>query len=149
MQQKTSTREDYSKRINIIIEYISNHLNDEMDLKELADISNFSEFHFHRIFKAIIGESVGAFVVRMRIETAARLLRYSNLSVQDIAYNVGYNTPSSLTKVFRQYYNISPSDYRNNKSYKIMKPLQVSSDIKLKNPKVVELDSKKDRKSVV
>ena len=73
---------------------------EEMDLKELADISNFSEFHFHRIFKAIIGESVGAFVVRMRIETAARLLRYSNLSVQDIAYNVGYNTPSSLTKVF-------------------------------------------------
>ena len=100
MKQKISTREDYAKRINIIIEYIGNHLNDEMDLKELADISNFSEFHFHRIFKAIIGESVGAFVVRMRIETAARLLRYSNLSVQDIAYNVGYNTPSSLTKVF-------------------------------------------------
>lgn len=143
MKQKISTREDYAKRINIIIEYIGNHLNDEMDLKELAEISNFSEFHFHRIFKAIIGESVGAFVVRMRIETAARLLRYSNLSVQDIAYNVGYNTPSSLTKVFRQYYNISPSDYRNNKSYKIMKPLQVSSDIQLKNPKIVELDSKK------
>ena len=100
MKQKISTREDYAKRINIIIEYIGNHLNDEMDLKELADISNFSEFHFHRIFKSIIGESVGAFVVRMRIETAARLLRYSNLSVQDIAYNVGYNTPSSLTKVF-------------------------------------------------
>lgn len=46
MKQKISTREDYAKRINIIIEYISNHLNDEMDLKELAEISNFSEFLF-------------------------------------------------------------------------------------------------------
>ncbi len=143
MERKTSTKEDYTKRINIVIEYIGNHLNNEMDLKELAEISNFSEYHFHRIFKAIIGESIGAFVVRMRVETAARLLRYTTLSVQDIAYNVGYGAPSSLTKVFRQFYNISPTDYRNNKSYRIMKPLQTSSDIKLKDPKVVELEPKK------
>ncbi|MFV0331803.1 MAG: GyrI-like domain-containing protein [Dysgonomonas sp.] len=143
MERKTSTKEDYAKRINIVIEYIGNHLNNEMDLKELAEISNFSEYHFHRIFKAIIGESIGAFVVRMRVETAARLLRYTTLSVQDIAYNVGYGAPSSLTKVFRQFYNISPTDYRNNKSYRIMKPLQTSSDIKLKDPKVVELEPKK------
>ncbi|MDR2950535.1 MAG: AraC family transcriptional regulator [Prevotella sp.] len=143
MERKTSTKEDYAKRINIVIEYIGNHLNNEMDLKELAEISNFSEYHFHRIFKAIIGESIGAFVVRMRVETAARLLRYTTLSVQDIAYSVGYGAPSSLTKVFRQFYNISPTDYRNNKSYRIMKPLQTSSDIKLKDPKVVELEPKK------
>ncbi|MDR3057099.1 MAG: AraC family transcriptional regulator [Prevotella sp.] len=143
MERKTSTKEDYTKRINIVIEYIGNHLNNEMDLKELAEISNFSEYHFHRIFKAIIGESIGTFVVRMRVETAARLLRYTTLSVQDIAYNVGYGAPSSLTKVFRQFYNISPTDYRNNKSYRIMKPLQTSSDIKLKDPKVVELEPKK------
>ncbi len=142
MERKDITREEYAKRINTIIEYIGNNLDREMDLNELAEISNFSVFHFHRIFKAIIGESIGAFIARMRVETAARLLRYTTLPVQDIAYNVGYNVPSSLTKIFRQFYNISPTDYRNNKTYTIMKPLQVSSDMQLKAPKIVELASK-------
>lgn len=142
MDRKKITREEYAKRINIVIEYISCNLDKEMDLIELASVSNFSTYHFHRIFKAMVGESIGAFIVRIRVETAARLLRYTSLPVQDIAYSVGYSTPSSLTKVFRQFYNISPTDYRNNKSYTIMKPLQLSSDIKLKAPKVVDLEPK-------
>lgn len=143
MEQKTITREEYAKRINTVIEYIGNNLDKEMDLNKLAEVSNFSVYHFHRIFRAIVGEPIGAFVVRIRVETAARLLRYTELPVQDIAYNVGYNTPSSLTKVFRQFYNISPTDYRNNKSYTIMKPLQPTSDVQLKAPKIVELKPKK------
>lgn len=143
MKRKPITREDYAKRINTVIEFIGNNLNREIELNELAEISNFSTFHFHRVFRAMIGEPLGAFVVRMRIETAARLLRYTKLPVQDIAYNVGYNVPSSLTKVFKQFYNISPTDYRNNKSYRIMKPLQTTSDIQLKQPKVVELQPQK------
>jgi len=143
MEQKTITREEYAKRLNTVIEYIGNNLDKEMDLNELSEISNFSIYHFHRIFKAMIGESIGAFVVRMRVETAARLLRYTSLPVQDIAYSVGYNVPSSLTKVFRQFYNISPKDYRNNKSYTIMKPLQLYPDVELKAPKIVEIEPKK------
>lgn len=143
MQRKATTKEDYAKRINIVIEYIVNNLDGEMDLDKLAGISNFSAYHFHRIFKAIVGEPIGTFVVRMRIETAARLLRYTSIPVQDIAYSVGYGTPSSLTKVFRQFYNISPTDYRNNKEYTIMKPLQLFSEVKLKSPQFVELKSKK------
>ena len=143
MQQKTITKEDYSKRINIVIEYIANNLDKEMDLYELSEISNFSPYHFHRIFRAIVGEPIGAFIVRIRVETAARLLRYSSLSVQDIAYNVGYSVPSSLTKVFRQFYDISPTDYRNNRNYTIMKPLQLTTDVELKAPKIVELEPRK------
>ncbi|WP_029906600.1 GyrI-like domain-containing protein [Prevotella sp. 10(H)] len=143
MEQKTITREEYAKRINTVIEYIGSNLDKEMDLNELAGVSNFSVYHFHRIFRAIVGEPIGAFIVRIRVETAARLLRYTSLPIQDIAYNVGYATPSSLTKVFRQFYNISPTDYRNNKSYTIMKPLQPTSDVQLKAPKIVELETKK------
>mgnify|MGYP000894735806 CR=1 FL=1 len=142
MNRKKITKEEYAKRINIVIEYISCNLDKEMDLIDLANVSNFSIYHFHRIFKAMVGEPIGAFIVRIRVETAARLLRYTPLPIQDIAYNVGYSTPSSLTKVFRQFYNISPTDYRNNKSYTIMKPLQLSSDVKLKAPKIVNLEPK-------
>ena len=73
MQQKQSTREDYSRRINIIVEYINNHLADNIDLEVLAGISNFSPYYC--IFKAFLGEPIKAFVTRMRGETAARLLR--------------------------------------------------------------------------
>ena len=142
MEQKTITREEYAKRINTVIEYIGSNLDEEMDLNKLAEVSNFSVYHFHRIFRAIVGEPIGAFVVRIRVETAARLLRYTELPVQDIAYNVGYATPSSLTKVFRQFYNISPTDYRNNKSYTIMKPLLINENLNLKAPKIQEVEAK-------
>jgi AraC family transcriptional regulator len=49
MDRKTLTKVDYVKRINVIEEYINNHLDEGMDLKKLAEMSNFSVFHFHRI----------------------------------------------------------------------------------------------------
>ena len=143
MEQKAMTREEYAKRINMVVEYIGRNLDREINLDELAEVSKFSIFHFHRVFRGIVGESVGAFVVRMRVETAARLLRYTTLPVQHIAYSVGYNVPSSLTKVFRQFYGISPIEYRNNKNYTIMKPLHINSDVKLKSPRIIEIEPKK------
>lgn len=131
MEQKAITREEYAKHINNVIEYIGRNLDREISLSELSEISNFSAYHFHRIFSAMVGEPIGTFVIRMRVETAARLLRYTSLSIQDIAYNVGYGAPSSLTKVFRQFYNISPTAYRNNRNYTIMKPLQITTDVAL------------------
>ena len=131
MQQKLSTREEYSKRINIVIEYINNHLSEEMSVDTLASISNFSPYHFHRIMRAVLGEPVGAFITRMRVETAARLLRYSDMPIQEVAYKVGYDVPSSLSKAFKTFYGISPNEYRNNKTYSIMKPIQVNPDFKL------------------
>lgn len=62
--------------------------------------------------RAFLREPIGTYIIRTRVETAARLLRYSDMSIGDIAYRIGYNVPSSLSKVFRQFYGISPNDYR-------------------------------------
>lgn len=51
MQTKISTREEYLKRINVVIEYINNNLDSELYLNKLAEISNLSPYHFHRIIK--------------------------------------------------------------------------------------------------
>jgi AraC-like DNA-binding protein len=48
--------------------------------------------------KAFLGEPLGAYILRVRLETAARLLRYSDLTVEQIAYSIGYEVPSSLSK---------------------------------------------------
>ena len=101
MQQRPSTTEEYQRKMNIIVEYIYNHLSETIDLDILAEMSGFSPWHFHRIVKAFLGENIGAFIVRMRVETAARLLRYSDMSVQEISWRVGYDVPSSLSKAFK------------------------------------------------
>lgn len=137
-----NVQETYAYRINIVLEHINKHLGDEIDLARLAEISHFSPYHFHRIFKGIVGEPVGAFIVRMRVESAARLIRYSSLSIEEIAYKVGYQAPSSLTKVFKQFYDISPNQFRNNQNFVIMKPIQINELLHIEGPKQVELPAK-------
>ena len=132
MQQKKTTKEEYQKCVNVVVEYINQHLGEEIDLKSLAKVSNFSPFYFHRIMKAFLGEPIGTFIVRTRTEAAARLLRYSDIPIADIAYRIGYSSPSSLSKVFRQFYGISPLEYRNNKNFVIMKPAIIRPDLELK-----------------
>ena len=133
MQQKKTTKEEYQKCVNVVVEYINQHLGEEIDLKSLAKVSNFSPFYFHRIMKAFLGEPIGTFIVRTRTEAAARLLRYSDIPIADIAYRIGYSSPSSLSKVFRQFYGISPLEYRNNKNFVIMKPAIIRPELELKS----------------
>ena len=132
METKKTTREEYQKCVNAVVDYINLHLGEEIDLKSLAKISHFSPFYFHRIMKAFLGEPVGTFIVRTRTETAARLLRYTDLPIADIAYRIGYSSSSSLSKVFKQFYGISPLEYRNNKNFVIMKPAIIRPELKLK-----------------
>ncbi|MDR2927464.1 MAG: AraC family transcriptional regulator [Cytophagaceae bacterium] len=140
MEQRLSTKEDYLKRVNIITEYINEHLGEEIDLEKLADLANFSKWHFQRMMKAYLGEPIGMYIVRVRVETAAKLLRYSDMPVSDIVYQVGYNMPSSLSKLFRMFYNVSPSEYRNNKKFTIMRPVLLNENLNLKAPKVIQLE---------
>lgn len=142
MQQKNETKEDYRKRINLVVEYINNHLSEEIDLNILSDIAGFSPYHSHRIIKAFLGEPVGAFITRTRLEAATKLLRYTELPIQEVAWRVGYDVPSSLSKAFRQLYHISPNEYRNNKEYMIMKPTLLSTELNLKAPRIVEQKAK-------
>ena len=59
MEQRTSTTEEYHRCVNIVVEYINNHLGEEIDLEKLAEISHFSPYHFHRIMKAFLHEPLG------------------------------------------------------------------------------------------
>jgi AraC family transcriptional regulator len=142
MEQRLSTKEEYGKRINIVIEYINNHLDEDIDLEKLAEIACFSKWHFQRMMKAWLGEPVGAYIVRVRVETAAKLLRHTDIPVNEIACRIGYDASSSLSKVFKLFYHISPVEYRNNKNFTIMKPVQLNENLNLKAPKMLTLEPK-------
>jgi transcriptional regulator, araC family len=139
---KSITHNDYTQRINKVAEYINGHLDTSIKIKTLANVANLSDFHFCRIFKALKGESPIAFIARLRIETAAQLLRYSTLSVEEIAFNIGYETPASLSKAFKNQYSITPTQYRTNRDIYIMKKEINNPEVVLKAPKIVELEPK-------
>ena len=139
---RTITYNDYIQRINKVVAYINDHLDESLDLKTLAEVAALSEFHFHRVFKALKGESIGAHISRLRIEAAARLLRYSALSIEDIAFNIGYEAPAALSKAFKNQYGITPTQYRTNKDIYIMKKEIINPDLALKAPKIIELEPK-------
>ena len=139
---KNITYNDYVQRINKVVAYINNHLDETLDLKTLANQAALSDFHFHRIFKALKGEAIGGYITRLRLEATARLLRYTNLPVEEIAFNIGYETPTSLSKAFKKQYNISPTEYRTNKDTYIMKKEIINPDLALKAPKIVTLEPK-------
>ena len=68
----------YQKRINLVIDQISKNLDKSYSLDELAKIAHFSPYYFHRIFTAVLGESVNSYTNRVRIEKAAKLLSFSS-----------------------------------------------------------------------
>ena len=139
---KPITRNSYIQSINRASHYIATHLDETIDVKTLAGVANLSDFHFCRIFKAIKGEPPIAFIARIRIETAAQLLRYSSLTVEEIAYNIGYESPASLSKAFKNRYGISPTLYRTDKNIYIMKREVINENLALKAPKLVTLEDK-------
>jgi len=110
---QTESQKVYLERINILIDYINNHLDEDLDLAKLAQLSNFSVFHFHRIVRAYLNEPIGAYIARIRLETGARLLSLSQLGISEIAWKIGYESPSSFTKAFGLRFGISPTEYRN------------------------------------
>ncbi|MCK5136773.1 MAG: AraC family transcriptional regulator [Bacteroidales bacterium] len=142
MDRKNEIRLDYLKRLNVVTEYIDNNLDKDLSVSKLAEISNFSPFHFHRIFKGFLCEPIGHYIIRTRVEAAAHLIRYTNLEIKNIAFSIGYESPGSLNKIFKQYYNISPTEYKKNKNFAIVRSIIHNSNIKLKPPEIIEITDK-------
>jgi AraC family transcriptional regulator len=109
---KSAANSQYSQRINRVIDYLRGNLDRQVKLKELAGVACLSEFHFHRIFGAVSGETLKNFTNRLRLEKAARLLRYTGQSVTDIALDCGFSSSAAFSRAFRSGYDTSPSQFR-------------------------------------
>ena len=114
---KIETNNEYNKAINQSVDYINEHLNESIDLKKIAGIANVSEFHFHRIFKAYIGESVGTYISRLRLENAAQKLQITDFTLTEIAEKTGYQSQYSLSKAFKKHFGLTPSAFKNIQNY--------------------------------
>jgi AraC family transcriptional regulator len=111
---RETTLEDYQSRILKVLVHIQSNLDSPNSLEELAGIASFSPFHFHRIFRGMVGESVKEHVRRLRLERAAHRLRFTGQPVTEIAFDAGYETHESFTRAFRVMFTESPTEFRNN-----------------------------------
>src|ERR1700748_1686805 len=87
------SRDIYIDRMHRVTEHIDRHIDQYLDLETLAEVAHFSPFHFHRLFSAWMGETLGGYLRRRRCELAStRLLAQPKLGILEIALDVGFGS---------------------------------------------------------
>ena len=101
---------DYVASVNRAIDHVLKHLAQPLKLEIVARVAGFSPFHFHRVFHALVGETLADFVKRLRLERAlAHLSITPRLTLTEIALNCGFASSSDFSRSFKQRYGMPPS----------------------------------------
>ncbi|MDF2789545.1 MAG: AraC family transcriptional regulator [Neobacillus sp.] len=95
------------------IDYMEDHLLDDITIEEIAKQASVSEFHFQRIFSVLTDITVGDYLRRRRLTLAAQELSTTDSKIIEVALKYGYDTPESFSKAFRRQHGITPSQARN------------------------------------
>ena len=107
------SRAEYANRMHRVLEYIDKNLDQALDLNTLAEVAHFSAFHFHRLFSAWMGETIGDYLRRRRVELAAmRLAAQPRSKVLNIALSVGFGSAEAFSRAFKQRFACSPTAWR-------------------------------------
>ncbi|MEH7112840.1 AraC family transcriptional regulator [Neobacillus niacini] len=127
------------------LDYMEEHLLEQLSIETIAKQANMSEFHFQRIFSILTDIPVGEYLRRRRLTLAAQELSTTNCKIIDISLKYGYDTPESFTKAFRRQHGLSPSQARNHTG-KVTSYNRLSIQVNLKgaepmNYKIIEKES--------
>lgn len=121
------SRAEYEARMHRVIEHMDKHLDQPLNLEGLAAVAHFSAFHFHRIFSAWMGETLGDYLRRRRVEIAAmRLVSQPRVSVLQIALSVGFGSGEAFARAFRCRFGCSPTSWREGESERRTKKSKLS-----------------------
>jgi AraC family transcriptional regulator len=92
------------------MDYIVSNLAGPLKLDDVSAAAGFSSFHFHRVFKSLLGETLNQFVKRLRLERALYLMSHApNRSLTDVALACGFSSSSDFSRSFKQSYGAAPS----------------------------------------
>ena len=104
--------EQYQRQLDVVTDYIYAHLDEDLSLETLAHVSGFSRYHWHRIYRAVRGETAAQTVRRLRLERAAAMLTETSLPVERIAWKAGFTGTEVFSRAFLRAYRTTPSRFR-------------------------------------
>ncbi|HNO77858.1 MAG TPA: helix-turn-helix domain-containing protein [Phycisphaerae bacterium] len=103
----------YLKSVNRAIDHIVRNLDQPLNLDAVAEVACFSPFHFHRIFRALMGETLNQFVRRLRLERALWMLAHQGpRSLTEISLACGFTSLSDFSRRFKEKYGVPPSEFK-------------------------------------
>lgn len=104
----------YEARLLRVLAYIYDNLDGDLSLDTLAEVACMSRFHWHRVYRAMTGETLADAIRRIRMAKAANaLVRENNLPVSEVAGRHGYPNPASFSRTFSATHGLSPAEFRN------------------------------------
>jgi len=104
----------HSQRMNALLDHIDRNLDQTLELASLAERVHFSPFHFHRVFSAWMGETLGDYLRRRRLDVAALMLAAQphESTVLQIALAVGFGSSEAFSRAFKLRFGQTPSAWR-------------------------------------
>lgn len=114
---------NYEHFIQQTIQWIESHLHEGISANEIAAVSGFSQYHFHRIFQKTVGISAIEYIRQRRLANAASQLLYTDERIIDIAFFYQFESQEAFTRAFKKVYQLPPGRYR-----KIMNALYLQKE---------------------
>lgn len=109
---------NYNKQMKNVIDFIGQHLDEEISLNQLSSVSCLSKFHFHRLFTAFTGLSLHQYIKWLRLKRAAhQLLVDKEQSIINIAINAGFESHEAFSRAFKKECGLSPRQYRHGSNW--------------------------------
>ena len=108
--------EQYQRQLDAVTDYIYAHLDDDLSLDRLADVSGFSPYHWHRIYRAVRGETAAQTVRRLRLERAAAMLAQNAWPLERIARRAGFTSTDAFSRAFQRAYDRTPGRFRSDRA---------------------------------
>ncbi|AKQ57881.1 AraC family transcriptional regulator [Bordetella hinzii] len=109
---KPTTRAQYAARLEPVLQWLASHPQASPDLHQLADLACLSPYHFHRVYRAMMGETVSDTAQRMRMQRAAVELTRGQDDLARVARRAGYQSLASFSRAFGASYGVPPGRYR-------------------------------------
>ena len=103
---------DYPPEFQSLFEQISNPLNISMTVNDMVKSTGYSYSHFAKLFKSITGISANEFLTNKKLDYACYALQKTNISISQLCYTLGFQNPGYFTNLFKKYYGLTPSRYR-------------------------------------
>lgn len=114
--------------VDVVTAYIAGHYRQDMELKELARLAGCSVRQLQRRFKQQKQLAPMEYVIQLRMESAARLLRYTDAPISEVAEKAGYRDTYYFSRAFKKYYGVPPQVYRSNVGYGLVQYQENQND---------------------